>query len=114
MKKTLILLSAILVLTYCKSKKEASAAAPAASDAVILEVANKRWAGTTQQKLNEGKSILFGQWTKCHEQKNIEKRSEKSWLHEIDEMAPKAKLSDAEKLKLTKYVLSFREANAPK
>lgn len=114
MKKILILLPALAVFTYCKSKKEAVASAPAASDAVVLDIANKRWAGTTQQELNEGKSILFGQCTKCHDQKNIEKRSEKSWLHEIDEMSPKAKLTDAEKLKLTKYVLSFREANAPK
>jgi hypothetical protein len=40
-------------------------------------------------------------------------RSEKSWLHEIDDMSPKAELTAEEKLKLTKYILSFREANTP-
>jgi hypothetical protein len=31
-------------------------------------------------------------------------------MHEIDDMSPKAKLTPEEKLKLTKYLLAYREA----
>lgn len=116
MKKTLLIITAAVFLMYCKSKKEttATAAAPAASNETILEIANKRWANTTQTELTEGKTIFENKCTACHDKKKIETRTEKNWLHEIDDMSPKAKLSADEKLKLTKYILSFREANAAK
>ncbi|MBX3164421.1 MAG: hypothetical protein KF900_08070 [Bacteroidetes bacterium] len=80
----------------------------------ILEIANNRWANTTLEELAEGKAIFTdkAKCTRCHKAYPIEEFSEKKWLHEIDDMSPKAKLTADEKLKLTKYVLSYREYKA--
>lgn len=75
----------------------------------LMEIANGRWAGTSLEELGEGKNIYTGKCTKCHSNYPIEEFSEKKWLHEIDDMSPKAKLTSEEKLKLTKYILSYRE-----
>jgi hypothetical protein len=114
MKKCLFILPLLLFLPFCRSKKEIrEIEARTATDEQVLAVAQKRWAGTLQSELEEGKKIYTGPCTKCHELMLITKRSEKKWLHEIDEMAPKAKLTPEEKLKLTKYILSYREATEP-
>lgn len=78
----------------------------------LMEIANSRWAGTTTEELSTGKSIYTGKCTRCHKNYPIEEFSEKKWLYEIDRMSPKAKLSEDEKLKLTKYILSYREMKA--
>lgn len=121
MKTTYILAGAvlsILLLTYCKSKQTVVAATPAAtlapvaSDANLttqLQVANKRWPGTIEAELDEGKTIYSTKCTQCHKAYTIEGFGERKWLHEIDDMSPKAKLTDTEKQKLTKYILSYRE-----
>jgi len=59
-------------------------------------------------QLTEGHSIFTGACTNCHKAYNIFKRSEASWLHEIDDMSPKAKLTAAQKDVLTKYILSMK------
>jgi hypothetical protein len=111
MKKIVLFLCLSLFLFYCKTKKKTESAKPAAAKLSVLEIAQKRWNGSTQTDLDEGKNIFTGKCTKCHGEKKIVTRSEKSWLHEIDDMSPRAGLTDAEKLKLTKYILSYREAN---
>lgn len=118
MKHLIVLLFLAISLMYCTSKKKSStttttASTSTASNDVILSVAQKRWNGTTQADLDEGKKIFTTKCTKCHEEMKIAPRSEKSWLHEIDDMSPKADLTADEKLKLTKYILSVREANNP-
>lgn len=114
--KQLIIFSILAIsLVYCTSKKKSTSTPTisTASNEVVLGVAQKRWAGTTQAELDAGKAIYTSKCTKCHEEMKIVPRSEKSWLHEIDEMSPKAELTAEEKLKLTKYILSYREANSP-
>ena len=75
-------------------------------------MAEKRWPGVSAAELQAGSTIYTTKCTRCHGNFEITKFSESKWLHEIDQMAPKAKLSDAEKQQLTKHILSYREAYA--
>lgn len=75
-------------------------------------VAAKRWPETPVSDLVKGLSIYNANCSKCHELPKIEQFSERKWLHEIDEMAPKAELSTSQKDLLSKYVLSFRESHS--
>jgi len=113
MKKIAILLFSALLLVYCHSKKkttETKVVKNTVSASKPLEIAQKRWPNATSVELTEGKTIFETKCTTCHGAKNIPTRSEKSWLHEIADMSPKAKLTPEEKEKLTRYILSFREA----
>lgn len=109
----------LLFLVHCKSTKTSNSATSPDSVASFtpspkqLEVVEKRWAGTTVEDISGGHAIYTTKCVKCHQAFEITGFSEKKWLHEIDEMSPKAKLTPEEKLKLTKYVLSYREANTP-
>jgi len=76
-----------------------------------LAVAQQKWPGTTLAQLKEGEGIYKNECTQCHKNFAITKFTEKKWLHEIDDMSPKAKLNADQKEKLTRYILSFREAN---
>ena len=113
-KHALILLSLGLSVTLlcCKTKKETNAvsAVPFSPGEAQVNAAGKRWPGTAATELQEGQQIFSTRCTQCHQAFDIPGFSEKKWLHEIDEMAPKAKLTEAEKLKLTKHILSFRDA----
>ena len=113
----------LLALAYCKGTKKTSTAtneAPlelkktttfAPSDKQ-LQIAQTRWANTTMDELVEGYAIYSTKCNKCHMLYDIMEFGEKKWIHEIADMAPKAELSKEETAKLTKHILSFREANA--
>lgn len=115
-----------LLLIHCKTNKQTTttAATPAptppptvvvatpGSDNAIptqLQVAGKRWPGTEEAELEAGKLTYTTKCTRCHKAYRIEEFGEKKWLHEIDDMSPKARLTPEEKTKLTKYILSYRE-----
>lgn len=108
-----------LSLAYCKSKQKTvetppatpvTAAGPSKSPGEIQkEIVEARWPGTLEEELKEGQTIYTTKCTRCHKAYDITEFGEKKWLHEIDDMSPKAKLTAEEKLKLTKYVLSYRE-----
>jgi cytochrome c5 len=108
--KYLFILVCAAVLIQCKSKK---AIANAELSGKELAVAQKTWPSTTLEELKEGEAVYKNQCTQCHKNFTITKFSEKKWKHEIDDMSPKAKLTDVQKEKLSKYILSYREANAP-
>lgn len=109
----------LISLTYCKSKQKAAEPTPAPSTPPVtasrsageiqMEIAQTRWPGTVATELSEGQVIYTTRCTKCHKAYDISEFGEKKWLHEIDDMSPKAKLNPEEKLKLTKYILSYRE-----
>jgi cytochrome c5 len=107
-----------LCFTNCKSKKnagtETSSSAAAANTKTMnelqMEIVQARWPNTVAEELTTGQRIYEIKCTECHKAHRIEKFSEKKWLHEIDDMSPKAKLTVDEKLKLTKYILSYRES----
>lgn len=108
-----ILLAFALILIQCKTKKIISETTTYSPSEKELSVAQRLWPNTSAEELKEGNSIYKNQCTECHKNFTITKFSEKKWKHEIDDMSPKAKLTDEQKLKLTKFILSFREANAP-
>ncbi len=114
-KLTIIALSAIII-TACGSSKKSStptAAAPSLvpGDAQLTAIKAK-FPDATAEQLKEGYAIYTGACTNCHGQKNIFKRSEASWMHEIDDMSPKANLTSVQKDALTKYILSMKAAQA--
>ena len=111
--KKILLLSLPLLLAYCKTVKK-TAATPAPAETASkppLVIAQNRLAGTTQEDLNAGKSIYLNECTGCHKPVPITSLSETKWQHEIDKMSPKARLSADQKEKLTRFILSYREAN---
>ncbi len=109
----LLTLASLLIFTQCKTKKSAGKETAYTPGDKELAIAQKTWPGSTLDELKEGNSIYRNECTQCHKNFDIVKFSEKKWKHEIDEMAPKAKLSAAQKEKLSKFILSYREANAP-
>lgn len=115
-KITIVAVSAIIMAACGSSKKSStpSAAAPSIvpGEAQLTAIKSKYPDATTEQ-LTEGYSIYTGACTNCHGQKNIFKRSEASWLHEIDDMSPKAKLTAAQKDALTKYILAMKATQTP-
>lgn len=79
------------------------------------EFAKKRFPEADAAKLGHGKQIYTKQCTECHKAFVIEKFGERKWKHEIDDMSPKAKLTDQEKMDLTYFVLSYMDMKqAPK
>lgn len=116
--KKLIYISAasfMVLMTYCKSSKSATTTSNSMDvNDKQLAVVESRWTGTPLEDIKQGQTIFTTKCTECHANQVITDLSEKKWLHEIDDMSPKAKLSADEKLKLTKYILSYREANTAK
>lgn len=63
----------------------------------------------TLDKLREGYAIYAqGPCIQCHEAKNIYKRDVMQWKFIMDDMALKAKLTDAQKDAVYKYVLAIK------
>jgi len=112
---------ALVFLAYCKTTKKTEAS-PSSTPVTVkpayvpsakqLEVAEKRWPNTTAAEIQEGQNIYTGKCAECHMLYDVMEFGEKKWTREIEKMAPKAKLTPEEKLKLTKHILSYREANA--
>jgi hypothetical protein len=103
---------ALVFLAYCKTSQKAT---PVQATIFIpsqkqLDVVEKRWPNSSGEEVKEGQKIFVTKCTECHKAYEITGFTEKKWLREIDHMAPKAKLTEEEKLKLTKHILSYREA----
>jgi hypothetical protein len=80
-----------------------------------IDIAKKKWPDSDAIKLDNGKQIFTNQCTECHKAFVIEKFSETKWKHEIDDMSPKAKLTELQKTELTYFILSYLEMKqAPK
>ncbi len=107
LKITSIALTA-LILTACASKKSSTPATNIIPGDSELKAIQIKYPDATMAMLTEGHSIYTGVCTNCHGQKSIYNRSEASWLHEIDDMSPKAKLTAAQKDALTKYILAMK------
>ena len=108
---TLKLLTIVAMISFviaCKSKKGTSSTASIVPTNVQLKAIQVKYPDVTMQNLTNGHDIYTGVCTNCHGMKNIYKRSEESWKHEIDVMAPKANISDTQKDELFKYILSMK------
>jgi cytochrome c5 len=104
--------SVILLLICCTSSKKANKTYEPSNDQ--LQAAVTRWPDASAADLKEGQKIFYNECTECHKAYSIPGFSERKWKHEIDDMSPKAKLSDVQKDKLTRYILSMRDVTAPK
>ncbi len=111
--RILTILSVLSLVIYsCKSKKGGSSSS---EDTLLpgdaqLKAIQVKFADATAQTLKEGHDLYVGVCTNCHGKKNMYKQSEADWQEDINRMAPKAKISDAQKDALWKYVLSMRLA----
>lgn len=108
--KLAIVIGALGLFIYaCSSTKKAGSAtvslAPGDAELKAIQV---KYPDVTVQVLNEGYAVYSGPCVKCHGQKKIFSRSEESWKKEIDEMAPKAKITEAQKDALWKYILAMK------
>lgn len=109
MKKAILPLVLLVLLSNCKSTKESVAAVAYNPTEQQIQAAQARWPSANVSELLEGNKIYTTQCNKCHGNFPVEQFSEKKWLHEIDAMAPKANLSAEEKTRLTRYILSMRD-----
>lgn len=81
-------------------------------DAGKSGIAAQCWPEIPVSDLDKGQSIYYANCSKCREIPKIEQFSERKWILEIDEMAPKAELNSSEKDLLSKFILSFRVAHS--
>ena len=106
--KLMVIATTISFIVACNSKKAATSVASIVPTDVQLKAIQVKYPDVTMQTLTNGHAIYTGVCTNCHGMKNIYKRSETSWKHEIDDMAPKAKITDSQKDELFKYILSMK------
>ena len=106
--KISIVASLAIVMAACGSSKKSSPKPSIVPGEAQLTAIKAKYPDATAEQLTQGHSIYVGACTNCHKQKNIFKRTEAEWLHEIDAMSPKAKLTAAQKDDLTKYILSMK------
>ena len=111
--RILTILSVLALVIYsCKSKKSGTSTTEdvyTPGDAQLKAIQVK-YADVTAATLKEGYDVYTGPCTNCHGKKNMYHDSEAEWQHNIDRMAPKAKITDAQKDALWKYVLAMRMA----
>src|SRR2546423_648749 len=99
MKKVILFIS-VIAFVACKPKAVAtkSPAAPSTEPTEVqLAAAKEKFPDATMEVLKKGHSIYYGACTRCHGAKSIDKRGEAEWVSILDDMAPKAKLTDVEK-----------------
>ena len=78
-----------------------------------LVAIQKKYPDVTLAALQQGHQIYtVGKCINCHGPKNIYKRGEEQWKDIIDDMAERAKLSDADKDAVYKYVLAIKATQA--
>lgn len=107
--KIIILSLPFIFLAFCITNKESQPVFLPSDNQI--QIAIKRWPNTVLQDLKDGQNTYITKCTQCHKANKIISFNERKWLHEIDDMAPRAELSSEEKQKLTKFILSFLEEN---
>lgn len=107
MKKTLsIILLGSLIIVACKSKKNVSKTSSNEPTEAQLTALKSKVPDGTMDDLKKGHSIFYGACTNCHGAKDVTGYSQEQLQSVIDQMAPKAKLSDSEKKDVWRYALA--------
>lgn len=101
MKTPLILLSATALAGSMMTSCETAPAKPSADTAGVT-------AGSAEP---DGRKIYFGRCTSCHAADPVSDYTRSEWHGIIAEMAPKAKLSGAERSALTAYIMAHAPAS---
>lgn len=120
--KKLFLLGAAAILVFACTPKAGKGTGASATTAVSpatknapteanLTAVKTKYPDATMDQLNLGHSLYYGACTKCHNPKNPNRWDEKEWVGILNEMAGKAKLSDAEKDAVWKYVMGIKLAS---
>jgi hypothetical protein len=108
----LTILSVLTLVIYsCKSKKAGGTATTEdlyTPGEAQLQKIQTVYPDATAQTLKEGHAIYIGACTNCHGKKNMYKRTAEEWEKDVNRMAPKAKITDAQKDALWKYVIAMR------
>lgn len=113
MKINKVLIISAVVLAACTSTKKSgdtvvkneTPATAAALSADMAKAAETRYPGVVHTEILDGEKLYNGKCGTCHGLPAITDRTEAKWPGTIDWMAPKARLTDAEKEKMLKYVL---------
>ena len=113
-----LIIAGLAVLAACNSSKNVTTPtapkvaakngkhAPGAEEVNAIQT---KFPGVTLEKLTAGYKIYTeGACTKCHNSNNIYKYSESAWTNILEDMSPKAKLTDSEKDAVSKYVMSIK------
>lgn len=112
MKKTVFaILMGTLAFAACKSKKSASSAVSHEPSEAQLTAVKTKIPDASMADLKKGHDIYYGACTNCHGAKNVSGFTEEHLKNTIDQMAPKARLSDAEKDAVWKYALAVNLAS---
>ena len=99
MKKSFIILSISLIAFACSHKTTP------ATTAVKEEVKNREESATvSHEQFLEGKALSLTYCTKCHAEKNPNRGNMAQWDKWLDKMAPKAKISGEQKMKIRDYI----------
>ena len=113
MKKLIVpafLLSSALIVAQCGVKKTAASTTPPATGLSLLDAAKAIDPNASQAMLDQGKEILNTNCTKCHGYKDPSNFTAEKWSHELDEMIPKAKLTEDQALVLRLYTAAYQKA----
>lgn len=87
------------------SKAPAGVAAPGNDE---LSAIREKYKDVSMETLEQGYKLYTGVCTNCHKAYSIYNRAESQWQYIIDDMAPKARLTSAEKDAVFKYVLAMK------
>lgn len=110
-----ILACGMMCIMGCKGTKNTTTAtttAPAVPTVEdLVKTAQTKWPDVTAQTITEGKDLYnTGACINCHGPKKIANLSEESLPKIIENMAKKAKISDAQKEAVLKYAMAVKLA----
>ena len=119
--KKIITYSFLIFLAACSGNKVASTKPVVGMSQADADRGAIKYSGLTLTDLNKGKSIYEANCGTCHGLKSPDSRDEKSWIHEVDVMVPKANrkagsqvIGDAEKDLILKYLVTMGPLNKGK
>lgn len=92
--------------TVTKTETKTTETPGGAAENKDLAYAQNRWPGTTADMLKNGESLYYTKCNRCHGLNEPTDFSEQRWNHVMDEMAPKANLTDAQRDEVFKYLIA--------
>ena len=98
MKKSITILAISLIAFACSHKTTAT-------KTEVKEIKDRVESATVSNaQFLEGKALSLTYCTKCHAEKNPNRGNMAQWDKWLDRMAPKAKISDEQKMKIRDYI----------
>jgi hypothetical protein len=83
-------------------------------DGAMVTAAQKRWPDSNRQQLQRGHDVLVTRCTRCHSRPGPNYKSADKWEPVVNRMAKKAKLDDASRNDLLKFLIAARESGSGK